>query len=183
MIDIWICTTHLQPPHATYVAWKWLAYITHCHTSCLDIIVISIKTSRQSQNLQNWTNNLSADWKCMDNLILSWFFSLQFLVLALPDWNSTGTVRWYCVEACISLENSILGILWLRVLITEKRQLVCRLIWHFDIEVLFISVWTVSCVCVWVIIQRSPSTLNARRWNCTLLLSIFKTVYKSHHES
>ena len=70
---------------------------------------------------------------------------LVFLV-----WNSTGTVRWYCVEACISLENSILGILWLRVLITEKRQLVWRLIWHFDIEVLFISVWTVSCVCVWV---------------------------------
>ena len=112
-IYAWICTTRLQPPHATYVAWKWLAYITHCHTSCLDIIVISIKTSRQSQNLQNWTNNLSADWKCMDNLILSCFFSLQFLVLALPDWNSTGTVRWYCVEACISLENSILGILWL----------------------------------------------------------------------
>ena len=78
MIDIlWICTTHLQPPHATYVAWKWLAYITHCHTSCLDIIVISIKTSRRSQNLQNWRNNLSADWKCMDNLILSWFFSSE----------------------------------------------------------------------------------------------------------
>ena len=81
-IYAWICTTRLQPPHATYVAWKWLAYITHCHTSCLDIIVISIKTSRQSQNLQNWRKNLSADWKCMDNLILSWFFSLQFLVLA-----------------------------------------------------------------------------------------------------
>ena len=63
---LWICTMHIQPPHVTHVAWKWWAYSIHPFF-VRDIIVIFVKTSRQSPNLHNWTNNLSAGWKCMDN--------------------------------------------------------------------------------------------------------------------
>ena len=92
-------------------------------------------------------NEQSLCWLEMYGQPLSWFFSLQFT--ALLDWTSTGTVRWYCVEAGISLENGISGILWLRAPITEKRQLVWRLIWHLHLSQLRFPSFQLNCVMCW----------------------------------
>ena len=106
------------------------------HTSFLsswyhsDISDICQDVSPEPKSTQ--LNEQSLCWLEMYGQPLSWFFSLQFP--ALLDWTSTGTVRWYCVEAGISLENGISGILWLRAPITEKRQLVWRLIWHLHLR-------------------------------------------------
>ena len=63
---LWICTTHIQPPHVQYVAWKWCVHTTYTH-----ILICSRYFSRcQSEIIQHRTCHLEAVWACMDNPIL-----------------------------------------------------------------------------------------------------------------
>ena len=82
---LWICTTHIQPPHVQYVAWKWCVHTTYTH-----ILICSRYFSRcQSEIIQHRTCHLEAVWACMDNLIL-WFFSHWN---SLPSWTELAQER------------------------------------------------------------------------------------------
>ena len=80
---LWMCTTHIQPPHVQYVEWND-ACIIHTHPNLFEIFV---KTTERNYTTPNLPSLLTqAVWTCMDNLILCFFFSLKFF--ALLDWTT-----------------------------------------------------------------------------------------------
>ena len=134
---LWICTTHIQPPHVQYVAWKWCVHTTYTH-----ILICSRYFSRcQSEIIQHRTCHLEAVWACMDNLILRIFFSLEFF--ALLDWTTTGTVQ---------SVDFVLRVFYLKATSRE----------YFLVKST-ISNACVLCFGLWVRIWRSPSTSNATK--------------------
>ena len=85
-----------------------------------DIIMMSVKKSRQSQNLHNrinWTNNFSAGCERMNKLILSTELvshcNSQHFWTELAQ-EPSGDICWYCVEA--GCDGLLMGF-WLHVLL------------------------------------------------------------------
>ena len=74
---LWICTTHIQPPHVTYVAWKWWAYILSLFVISYSDIYQDVSPEPKSTQL----NEQSLCWLEMYGQPLSLFFSLPFPAL------------------------------------------------------------------------------------------------------
>ena len=157
---LWICTTHIQPPHVQYVAWKWCVHTTYTH-----ILICSRYFSRcQSEIIQHRTCHLEAVWACMDNLIL-WFFSLEFF--ALLDWTTTRTVQ------------SVDFVLRAFYLKATSREYFSYVLINIS-NVLFVLVWGFEFE--GLLQLRMPQKDAEVMWNCSLSTS-FNTVYERYHES
>ena len=160
---LWICTTHIQPPHVQYVAWKWCVHTTYTH-----ILICSRYFSRcQSEIIQHRTCHLEAVWACMDNLIL-WFFSHWN---SLPSWTELAQepsnrliLCWGYFTWKQHLGNTFLTCLYP----CESPGVFFVLVWGFEFEGL--------------LQLRMPQKDAEVMWNCSLSTS-FNTVYERYHES
>ena len=141
---LWICTTHIQPPHVTYVAWKWWAYILSLFVISYSDICQDVSPEPKSTQL----NEQSLCWLEMYGQPLSWFLSLQFpalLDISLAQEPSIDIVwvGWHFTWKRLARE-------YLDYVLRKNREATS---WSWidwfgteSIELPFISSWTVSCV-------------------------------------